>query len=134
MRAAGRGCGIAAKAALAERIEGQTLQCVVLAEDRDGWYVSRCVGEHGADLGAYMVRSGLALAATDDYRAEQATPGGAPPAPGKARSCPPGSGARTAADAQDARPAGELRRVLLSEAATDGFQNPLGSVVLPQLP
>jgi endonuclease YncB( thermonuclease family) len=65
-------CGIAAKAALAERIEGQTLQCVVLAEDRDGWYVSRCVGEHGADLGAYMVRSGLALAATDDYRAEQA--------------------------------------------------------------
>ena len=30
-------CGIAAKAALAERIEGQTLQCVVLAEDRDGW-------------------------------------------------------------------------------------------------
>jgi endonuclease YncB( thermonuclease family) len=65
-------CGIAAKAALAERIEGQTLRCVVVAEDRDGWYISRCMGEDGADLGAYMVRSGLALADTDDYLAEQA--------------------------------------------------------------
>jgi hypothetical protein len=59
-------CGIAAKAALAERIEGQALQCVVLDEDQDGWYVARCVGEDGADLGAYMVRSGLALADTKE--------------------------------------------------------------------
>jgi endonuclease YncB( thermonuclease family) len=65
-------CGIAAKAALAERIEGQALQCVVLHEDRDGWYVARCVGEDGADLGAYMVRSGLALADTAEYRADEA--------------------------------------------------------------
>ena len=65
-------CGIAAKAALAERIEGQTLRCVVLHEDREGWYVSRCVGEDGADLGAYMVRSGLALADEDDYLADEA--------------------------------------------------------------
>jgi endonuclease YncB( thermonuclease family) len=65
-------CGIAAKAALAERIEGQTLQCVVLDEDQDGWYVSRCVGEDGTDLGAYMVRSGLALADADDYLADEA--------------------------------------------------------------
>ena len=65
-------CGIAANAALAERIEGQALQCVVLDEDRDGWYVSRCVGEDGTDLGAYMVRSGLALADRDDYLADEA--------------------------------------------------------------
>lgn len=65
-------CGIAAKAALAAQVEGQALQCVVLNEDPDGWYVARCVGEDGTDLGAYMVRSGLALADTDDYRAEQA--------------------------------------------------------------
>lgn len=65
-------CGVAAKAALAERVEGQALQCVVLDEDRDGWYVSRCVSEDGTDLGAYMVRSGLALADTEDYLTEQA--------------------------------------------------------------
>ena len=65
-------CGVAAKAALAERIEGQALQCVVLDEDRDGWYVARCVGEDGTDLAAYMVRSGLALADADDYLAEEA--------------------------------------------------------------
>ena len=65
-------CGIAAKATLAARIEGQALQCVVVREDRDGWYVARCVGEDGTDLGAYMVRAGLALAATDRYQAEEA--------------------------------------------------------------
>ncbi len=65
-------CGVAAKAALAERIEGQALQCVVLDEHRDGWYIARCRSEDGTDLGAYMVRSGLALAETDDYQAEQA--------------------------------------------------------------
>jgi endonuclease YncB( thermonuclease family) len=65
-------CGIAARAALAERLEGQALRCVVLGEDRKGWYISRCVSADGTDLGAYMVRSGLALAETDDYQAEQA--------------------------------------------------------------
>jgi endonuclease YncB( thermonuclease family) len=65
-------CGIAAKAALAERLEGQALQCVVLDESQDGWYIARCEGEDGTDLSAYMVRSGLALADTDDYLAEQA--------------------------------------------------------------
>lgn len=65
-------CGVAAKAALAERIEGQALECVVLDEDRDGWYIARCMGEDGTDIAAYMVRSALALAGTDDYRAEEA--------------------------------------------------------------
>jgi endonuclease YncB( thermonuclease family) len=65
-------CGIAAKAALAERIEGQALQCIVLDEDPDGWYLSRCVGEDGTDLGAYMVRSGLALADKNAYSADEA--------------------------------------------------------------
>jgi endonuclease YncB( thermonuclease family) len=55
---------------LAARIEGQALQCVVVDEDQDGRYIARCVGEDGTDLGAYMVRSGLALA-TDHYQAEQ---------------------------------------------------------------
>ena len=65
-------CGIAAKAALAAQVEGQALQCIVLDEDPDGRYAARCVGADGTDLGAYMVRSGLALADTDDYLAEQA--------------------------------------------------------------
>jgi endonuclease YncB( thermonuclease family) len=65
-------CGIAAKAALAERIEGQALQCIVLDEDQDGGYVARCASEDGTDLGAYMVRSGLALADTKEYLAEEA--------------------------------------------------------------
>ena len=65
-------CGIATKAALAERIERQALECVVLEEDRDGWFIARCRGEDGTDLAAYMVRAGLALAAADDYRAEEA--------------------------------------------------------------
>jgi endonuclease YncB( thermonuclease family) len=65
-------CGIAAKATLAARIEGQALQCLVLDEDRDGRYVARCISEDGTDLGAYMVRAGLALAAADRYQAEEA--------------------------------------------------------------
>jgi endonuclease YncB( thermonuclease family) len=44
----------------------------VLDEDRDGWYVSRCVGEDGTHLGAYMVRSGVALADKDEYLADEA--------------------------------------------------------------
>ena len=44
----------------------------MLDEDQKGRYLSRCVSEDGTDLGAYMVRSGLALADMDDYLAEQA--------------------------------------------------------------
>lgn len=68
-------CGVAAKAALATQVDGHALRCVVLDEDRDGWYVSSCVAPDGTDLAAYMVRAGLALArpdGSDDYADEQA--------------------------------------------------------------
>jgi endonuclease YncB( thermonuclease family) len=64
-------CGIAAKAALAARIEGGALECLVVEEDEDGCYLSRCIGDDGTDLGAYMVRSGLAVA-SGDYAVEEA--------------------------------------------------------------
>ena len=65
-------CGIAAKATLAARIEGEALDCLVVEEDQDGCYLSRCRGNDGTDLGAYMVRSGLALPSTGDYLVEEA--------------------------------------------------------------
>ena len=65
-------CGIAAKATLATLIRGQVLLCLVIEEDSNGCYQSRCTREDGADLGAYMVRSGLALAKSDAYMAEEA--------------------------------------------------------------
>jgi len=67
-------CGIAAKAALAERVHGDTLSCTVLDEDRDGGYVARCATRDGTDLGAYLVANGLALARgpNSGYRAEEA--------------------------------------------------------------
>jgi len=55
-------CGVAAKAALAEWVQGQALKCVVLDEDEAGAYVARCLAADGTDLSAYMVESGLALA------------------------------------------------------------------------
>jgi endonuclease YncB( thermonuclease family) len=67
-------CGVAAKAALAERAEGHALNCVVLDEDEDGAYVARCLAD-GTDLSAYMVKAGLALADRDrsnDYLEEEA--------------------------------------------------------------
>ena len=64
-------CGVAAKATLATLIRGQVLECLVIEEDPDGCYQSRCMREDGADLGAYMVRSGLALAKADAYMAEE---------------------------------------------------------------
>lgn len=64
-------CGIAAKATLAARIEGEALECLVVEEDQDGCYLSRCRGDDGTDLGAYMVRSGLAVA-SGDYAVEEA--------------------------------------------------------------
>ena len=65
-------CGIAAKATLAARIEGEALRCLVVEEDQDGCYLSRCRVDDGSDLGAYMVLSGLALANTGDYVVEEA--------------------------------------------------------------
>ena len=64
-------CGVAAKATLATLIRGQVLECLVIEEDPDGCYQSRCMREDGTDLGAYMVRSGLALAKSDAYMAEE---------------------------------------------------------------
>jgi len=67
-------CGVAAKAALAERAEEHPLQCIVLDEDEDGVYVARCLAD-GTDLSAYMVKAGLALAdraRSDDYLDEEA--------------------------------------------------------------
>jgi endonuclease YncB( thermonuclease family) len=64
-------CGVAAKATLATLTRGQVLQCLVIQEDPNGCYQSRCTREDGADLGASMVRSGLALAQSDAYMAEE---------------------------------------------------------------
>jgi endonuclease YncB( thermonuclease family) len=64
-------CGVAAKATLATLIRDQVLQCLVIEEDPNGCYQSRCMREDGADLGASMVRSGLALAKSDAYMAEE---------------------------------------------------------------
>lgn len=67
-------CGVAAKAALAERIQGHTLSCTVIDEDRAGSYVARCTAPDGTDLAAYLVENGLALAdrrVSDEYVAEE---------------------------------------------------------------
>ena len=65
-------CGVAAKATLATLIRDQALECLVIEEDRNGCYQSRCTREDGGDLGAYMVRSGLALAMSEAYMADEA--------------------------------------------------------------
>ncbi len=64
-------CGVAAKATLATLIQGQALKCLVIKEDRNGCYRSRCTREDGTDLAAYMVRSGLALAMSEAYMADE---------------------------------------------------------------
>ena len=51
-------CGVAAKATLATLIRGQVLECLVIEEDPNGCYQSRCMREDGADLGAYMCARG----------------------------------------------------------------------------
>ena len=69
-------CGVAAKAALAERVHGQSLSCVTLEEDRDGRYLARCTLADGTDVGGYLVENGLALADPDQpdaYAEEQAS-------------------------------------------------------------
>jgi endonuclease YncB( thermonuclease family) len=68
-------CGAAAKAALAELVQGQAIACTVLDDTPAEGYVAQCKVRDEIDLGAYMVRSGLALAdpeVADGYRAEQA--------------------------------------------------------------
>jgi endonuclease YncB( thermonuclease family) len=64
-------CGVVAKAALAERVQGTTLSCTVLDEEPDGVYIARCATQDGTDLGGYLVENGLALAAPSvaDYAA-----------------------------------------------------------------
>jgi len=67
-------CGVVAKAALAERVQGNTLSCTVIDEDRFGAYVARCAAPDGTDLAAYLVENGLALAdrrASDAYVAKE---------------------------------------------------------------
>jgi endonuclease YncB( thermonuclease family) len=68
-------CGAAAKAALAELVEGQAIACTVLDDTREDGYVAQCTVRDEIDLGGYMVRSGFALAdpeVAEDYRADQA--------------------------------------------------------------
>jgi endonuclease YncB( thermonuclease family) len=55
-------CGRAAKAALASLVQGQAIACTVVDDSQDGVYVARCTVRDHIDLGAYMVRAGLALA------------------------------------------------------------------------
>jgi endonuclease YncB( thermonuclease family) len=69
-------CGIAAKAALAERVQGYSLSCVTLEEDQDGRYLARCTLPDGTDVGGYLVENGLALAdpgQPDAYAEQQAS-------------------------------------------------------------
>jgi endonuclease YncB( thermonuclease family) len=68
-------CGTAAKAALAELVQGEAIACTVVADEPTDGYVARCTGRDGIDLGGYLVRAGLALAdpqAGKAYLADQA--------------------------------------------------------------
>jgi endonuclease YncB( thermonuclease family) len=68
-------CGTAAKAALAELVQGQAIACTVVADEPKDGYIARCTGRDGIDLGGYLVRAGLALADPHDgktYVADQA--------------------------------------------------------------
>ena len=68
-------CGTAAKAALAELIQGEAVACTVIDDEAKDGYVARCTGRDGIDLGGYLVHAGLALAdpkAGKDYMADQA--------------------------------------------------------------
>jgi len=63
-------CGVAAKAALAELVEDQAIACTVIDDAADDAYLARCTVRDEVDLGAYLVRAGLALAdrdVADDY-------------------------------------------------------------------
>jgi endonuclease YncB( thermonuclease family) len=53
-------CGEAAKQALQAKIAGRTLACRIEGRDRYGRSLARCRAE-GQDLGAWLVREGLAV-------------------------------------------------------------------------
>lgn len=57
-------CGRVARDALAKMVEGQRLRCI--EEDRDRWgrILATCYLPSGKDVGAEMVREGLAIAFT----------------------------------------------------------------------
>jgi endonuclease YncB( thermonuclease family) len=68
-------CGAAAKAALAELVQGHAIACTVIDDSREDGYIAQCTVRNEVDLGAYMVRAGLALAdrnASQDYVDEEA--------------------------------------------------------------
>lgn len=67
-------CGAAARAALAELVQGQAIACTVVDETSDDGYSARCTVRDEIDLGGYLVSAGLALAdrsATEDYVATE---------------------------------------------------------------
>ncbi len=69
-------CGTAAKAALAELVQGEAIACTVIADEPKDGYIARCTGRDDIDLGGYLVRAGLALAdprAGKVYLADQAS-------------------------------------------------------------
>jgi endonuclease YncB( thermonuclease family) len=55
-------CGAAAKAALAELVQGQAIACTVVDDTPAEGYVAQCKVRDEVDVGGYMVRAGLALA------------------------------------------------------------------------
>ena len=76
-------CGREATAALRQYVDGRTLVCRVLEQDRHGREVSRCE-RAGQDLGSWLVRRGWAIDyrrysdgayASDQARAERARAG-----------------------------------------------------------
>lgn len=73
-RCGGQACGEAARAALSDLIQGRTVECRPVDVDRHGRTVARCFAD-GQDLGAAMVRDGMALAYrrySSDYVDEEA--------------------------------------------------------------
>jgi len=64
-------CGVDAKAELARLVEGSVVRCRIEGRDRYRRYLARCRAG-GADLGAVLVRSGLALSYDGGYDREEA--------------------------------------------------------------
>ncbi|HEY2134514.1 MAG TPA: thermonuclease family protein [Xanthobacteraceae bacterium] len=65
-------CGQAATRQLRERIRGQSLTCRPRARDVYGRVVAACALPDGADVDAWLVRQGWAVATGELYAAEQA--------------------------------------------------------------
>lgn len=71
----GSSCGAAARAALSDLVRGRDVECRPVDVDRYGRTVARCYAD-GQDLGAAMVRDGMALAYRrygQDYVDEEAS-------------------------------------------------------------